>query len=312
MNFLTAVKNHHERERSVGLRVPGSEIGKVASDACRGEYLMTKAVQKITLSPSRDIPFEKMMLKQSNERRIKAGVSVEDLAEDIARRCLMQSLSVRPVLADDGTKTGKFKILTEDDSLAETCSASLCTRSTSPARLCPCLTRVRPMLHDLFQDDGDSSLEDVALLDRLVTEKLKAEAETVAVEVWKWIEVALDLPYGYSHGMRSLSGDPAPIPDDEATANAKLLEEEHASQDEIPDEIDTRLGVLETEVEEIETRPLFFDAEEIGRAGAFVTLDRYGALAVYRGYDHLTSDESIEDGIIANEYTFTEGGRQFG
>jgi hypothetical protein len=36
--------------------------------------------------------------------------------------------------------------------------------------------------------------------------------------------------------------------------------------------------------------------------------DRYGALAVYRGYDHLTSDESIEDGIIANEYTFTEGG----
>jgi hypothetical protein len=29
-------------------------------------------------------------------------------------------------------------------------------------------------------------------------------------------------------------------------------------------------------------------------------------------YDHLTSDESIEEGIIANEYTFTEGGRRFG
>jgi ParB family transcriptional regulator, chromosome partitioning protein len=110
MNFLTAVKNHHERERSVGLRVTGSEIGKVASDACRGEYLMTKAVQKITLSPSRDIPFEKMTLRQSNVRRIKAGVSVEDLAEDIARRGLMQSLNVRPVLAHDGTKTGKFEI----------------------------------------------------------------------------------------------------------------------------------------------------------------------------------------------------------
>ena len=280
------------------MRVTGSEIGKVASDACRGEYLMTKAVQKITLSPSRDIPFEKMMLRQSNERRIKAGMSVEDLAEDIARRGLMQSLSVRPVLADDGTKTGKFKILTEDDSLAETCSASLCTRSTSPARLYPCLTRVRPMLHDLFQDDGDSSLEDLALLDRLVTEKLKAEAETVAVEVWKWIEVALDLPYGYSHGLRSLSGDPAPMPDDEATANAKLLEEEYASQDEIPDEI--------------ETRPLFFDAEEIGRAGAFVTFDRYGALVAYRGYDHLTSDESFENGNTAYEYTYTETVRWYG
>ena len=290
------------------MRVTGSEIGKVASDACRGEYLMTKAVQKITLSPSRDIPFEKMMLRQSNVRRIKAGVSVED----IARRGLMQSLSVRPVLADDGTKTGKFEILTEDDSLAETCRATRCTRSTSPARLCPCLTRVRPMLHDLFQGDGDSSLEDLALLDRLVTEKLKAEAETVAVEVWKWIEVALDLPYGYSHGLRSLSGDPAPMPDDEATANAKLLEEEYSSQDEIPDEIETRLGVSETEVEEIETRPLFFDAEEIGRAGAFVTFDRYGALVAYRGYDHLTSDESFENGNTAYEYTYTETVRWYG
>ena len=57
------------------------------------------------------------------------------------------------------------------------------------------------MLHDLFQGDGDSSLEDPALLDRLVTEKLQAEAETV--EGWKWIEVAVDLPYGYSHGLRS-------------------------------------------------------------------------------------------------------------
>lgn len=29
-------------------------------------------------------------------------------------------------------------------------------------------------------------------------------------------------------------------------------------------------------------------------------------------YDHLTSDEAIEEGIIINEYTFTEAGRRFG
>jgi hypothetical protein len=29
-------------------------------------------------------------------------------------------------------------------------------------------------------------------------------------------------------------------------------------------------------------------------------------------YDHLTSDETIEEGIIVNEYTFTESGRRFG
>ncbi|MCA0422962.1 MAG: antitoxin of toxin-antitoxin stability system [Proteobacteria bacterium] len=29
-------------------------------------------------------------------------------------------------------------------------------------------------------------------------------------------------------------------------------------------------------------------------------------------YDHLTSDEAVEDGIIINEYTFTDAGRRFG
>jgi ParB family chromosome partitioning protein len=63
---------------------------------------MATAVQKITLSSSRDIPFNKLVLSQSNVRRVKAGVSIEDLAEDIARRGLIQSLSVRPVVDADG------------------------------------------------------------------------------------------------------------------------------------------------------------------------------------------------------------------
>jgi len=66
--------------------VTGSEIGRVASGARRGEDLMAKAAQNIVLSPSRDIPFNKLALSQANVRRIKAGVSVEELAEDIARR----------------------------------------------------------------------------------------------------------------------------------------------------------------------------------------------------------------------------------
>ncbi len=71
---------------------------------------MAPAVQKITLSASRDIPFNKLVLSQSNVRRLKAGVSIEELAEDIARRGLLQSLNVRPVLDADGTETGVFEI----------------------------------------------------------------------------------------------------------------------------------------------------------------------------------------------------------
>ncbi|MCT4683631.1 MAG: ParB N-terminal domain-containing protein, partial [Roseicyclus sp.] len=390
---------------------------------------MAKSAQKVTLSPSRDIPFDKLVLSQSNVRRIKAGISVEELAEDIARRGLLQSLSVRPVLADDGSETGKFEIpaggrrfqalsllvkqkrlakttpipcivrdanstiLAEDDSLAENmqraalhpldqfrafvalrekgqgdeeiAAAFFVTPQVVKQRLklaavAPDLleiyaedemtleqlmaftvnpdherqiqvwdaiksswnkepyqirrmlteTSVRAsdrraafvgveayedaggtMLHDLFQGDDGGWLEDPALLDRLVSEKLQAEAEAIATEGWKWIEVSLDLPYGYSHGLRRLNGDPAPMTDDEGAAHAKLLaeyraieEEEYEGQDEFPEEIDARLGALEVAMEKLEARPLIFDVEEIARAGAFVTLDRYGELAVYRGF----------------------------
>ena len=71
---------------------------------------MATAVQKITLSASRDIPFNKLVLSQSNVRRIKAGVSIEELAEDIARRTLLQSLTVRPVRDADGVETGMYEI----------------------------------------------------------------------------------------------------------------------------------------------------------------------------------------------------------
>ena len=84
------------RER---LSAPFAEIGQMAS-----------TVRKITLSASRDIPFNKLVLSQANVRRIKAGVSIEELAEDIVRRTLLQSITVRPVLDADGGETGMFEI----------------------------------------------------------------------------------------------------------------------------------------------------------------------------------------------------------
>ncbi|TAH68520.1 MAG: ParB/RepB/Spo0J family partition protein [Rhodopseudomonas palustris] len=68
------------------------------------------SVQKIKLSPSRDIPFNKLVLSQSNVRRVKAGVSIEQLAESIALRTLLQSLNVRAVLDADGEATGMFEV----------------------------------------------------------------------------------------------------------------------------------------------------------------------------------------------------------
>jgi ParB family chromosome partitioning protein len=72
---------------------------------------MASAVQKIKLSPSRDIPFNKLVLSQSNVRRIKAGISIEDLAQDIAHRAkLLQSLYVQAILDAEGQETGMFEV----------------------------------------------------------------------------------------------------------------------------------------------------------------------------------------------------------
>jgi len=389
---------------------------------------MAPAVQKITLSSSRDIPFNKLVLSQSNVRRVKAGVSIEELAEDIARRTLLQSLNVRPVLDAEGAETGMFEIpaggrryralellvkqkrlaksapvpcvvrdpattiLAEDDSLAENIQraplhpldqfrAFLALRekgqseeeiaaaffvsvnvvkqrlrlaSVSPALLevyaddgmsleqlmaftvtadhsrqeqvwqaisgswqkepyqIRCMlteTTVRAsdrravfvgldayeaaggaVLRDLFQSDDGGWLEDVALLDRLVAEKLKAEAETIAAEGWKWIEVAIELPYGHTRGLRELDGVPADLSaEEQATIEAlkaeyASLEAEYDSVDELPDEVDQRLGEIETALAAFDDRPVIFQPADITRAGVFVSIDSEGVLSVDRGY----------------------------
>ena len=390
---------------------------------------MAPAVQKLTLSPSRDIPFNKLVLSQSNVRRVKSGVSVEELAEDIARRgTLLQSLNVRPVLDADGSETGMFEvpaggrryqalallvkqkrltktspvpcvvrdpatsILAADDSLAENTqrvalhpldqfrafldmrtkgmteeeiaaaffttvqivkqrlrlaavSPVLCdiyaedgmtlemlmafTVNPDPVRqeqvwesiqhsynrqpwhIRQLLTETSipasdkraqfvgveayqaaggEILRDLFEADDGGWLQEPALLDRLVSDKLKANADEIAAEGWKWISVDTDLPYGHDHGRRALTGTPVNLTDDERAAREALREEydrleaEYSEADELPDEIDQRMDEIEAALEAFEQRPAIYDPAEIVRAGVFVSVDREGELVVRRGY----------------------------
>lgn len=386
---------------------------------------MAKSVQKITLSQSRDIPFNRLVLSQSNVRRIKAGVSIEELAQDIARRTLLQSLTVRPVLDDDGTATGMFEVpaggrryraleilvkqkrlartapipcvvrtdgLAEEDSLAENLQraplhpldqfrafrdlrekgmseeeiaavffvsvqvvkqrlklASVSSRlldvyaedgmtldqlmaftvnphherqeqvwealqrshNKEPYYVRRLLTegsvrasdkRVQfvgidayeaaggDVMRDLFQQDDGGWLQNPVLLDRLVAEKLEHEADKVRSEAWKWVEIAIDIPYGHSYGLRQISGEPMAMSEEEVASAEALrgeyerLEEAHAEADELPEEVDQRLGEIETALAALDERPVKYDPEEVARAGAFVSIDGSGGLRVERGY----------------------------
>ena len=146
------------------------------------------------------------------------------------------------------------------------------------------------MLRDLFEEDGGGWLEDVALLERLVADKLRTEAETVAAEGWKWLNVAASFPYGHDHGYRRLEGIPVDLTSEEQAsfdalqAEYDALQAKYEDADELPDEADARLGELEEALEAFANRPNVFKPTEIVHAGAFVSIDGEGSLQVERGY----------------------------
>ena len=401
---------------------------------------MATAAQKITLSSSRDIPFNKLVLAQTNVRRTKAGVSIEDLAASIARRGLIQSLHVRPVLNAEGEPTGMFEvpaggrryralellakskrlartapvpcvladpataILAEEVSLAENIeraplhpldqfrafqdmrtkgmseeeiaaaffiSVNIVKQRLKLAAVSPALLdiyaedgmtleqlmaftvsdnharqeqvweaiknswskephQIRRMLtenavrasdkravfvgldayeaaggivmRDLFQSDDGGWLQDVPLLERLVSEKLQAMADEIANEGWKWIEVAISFPYGVTHGLRELEGTPIDLTaEEQATLDAlraeyDKLQAEYEGADELPDEVDERLGEIETAIDALGTRPARYVPAEIARAGVFVSIDADGSPLVDRGFVKPEDEAPVANG----------------
>src|SRR5882724_7381719 len=146
------------------------------------------------------------------------------------------------------------------------------------------------VLRDLFEEDGGGWLEDVALLERLVADRLRTEAEAVAAEGWKWLDVAASFPYAHDHGLRRLEGTPPDLTSEEQVSLDALqaeydeLQAKYEDADELPDEVDARLGELEEALAVFENRPDVFNPSEIVHAGAFVSIDGEGGLHVERGY----------------------------
>ncbi|PKQ00379.1 MAG: DNA-binding protein [Alphaproteobacteria bacterium HGW-Alphaproteobacteria-13] len=401
--------------------------------------------KKITLSQSRDIPFNKLVLSSRNVRRVQAGVSIEDLAEDIARRTLLQSLSVRPIPGEDDQPTDQYEVqaggrryralellikqkrlnktapipcviredgILEEDSLAENVQrqalhpldqfrafqslkdqglgdeeiaarffvtpqivkqrlklASVSpklldiyatdemtleqlmafTISGDPARQEQVWETVKRgyndapyyikklltentvaardkralfiginaydaaggvVLRDLFSQNDDGWLQDVALLERLVAAKLTSEAETIKAESWRWVQIAQDFPYGHTGGLRRVMGEMQPLSDEEQAKREALrdemaeIEERYSDTDEeLPEEVDRRLAEIEAELDGFEDRPVTYDPAEIARAGAFVSIDGDGRLKAERGYVRPEDEAQNEaDGEAADAF----------
>jgi hypothetical protein len=146
------------------------------------------------------------------------------------------------------------------------------------------------IMRDLFQQDNGGWLQDPVLLDRLVANKLEREAKGVRREGWKWVELAIDFPFGHTYGLRHISGEPVAMSEKEAATAEALraeydrLERTHLDADELPEDVDQRLGEIETALAVLDERPVKYDPQEMARAGVFVSICGTGALRVERGY----------------------------
>ncbi|MBM3655055.1 MAG: DNA-binding protein, partial [Alphaproteobacteria bacterium] len=168
-------------------------------------------------------------------------------------------------------------------------------------------------LRDLFANDDGGWLQNAALLDKLVAEKLERETEAVRAEGWKWVEVAADFPYGHTAGLRRVMGESAPLTDEErATRQALRQEMEELEQrymedneEDLPAEVDQRLAEIEAALDAFENYPIHYDAGDVARAGVFVSIDGDGRLKVERGYvrpeDEAQAGESGADVDGADE-----------
>ncbi|MES2338744.1 MAG: ParB/RepB/Spo0J family partition protein [Pseudomonadota bacterium] len=158
------------------------------------------------------------------------------------------------------------------------------------------------VLRDLFTEDGGGWLDDVQLLDQLALEKLQHDAEPVAAEGWLWCEVALELPYGHQIGLRRLLALGSGLSADEEARRVELiaelegLEAEYADDPgDLPEDVDRRLGEIETELDRLDSIPARYDDEDRQRGGAFVSLGGDGRMRVERGFVRACDEARSEE-----------------
>lgn len=144
------------------------------------------------------------------------------------------------------------------------------------------------LLVDLFTEAGEGWLEDVALLDRLVAEKLQAEAVALReAEGWKW--TAAYLAYPNDHGCGRIWERALPRAPEVEALRASLhaerdgLIERYPDLADLPEDAEARLGEIDRELDAL-ADDFGFDPIEKARAGAFVVLGYDGETRIERGY----------------------------
>ncbi|MBY3370042.1 ParB/RepB/Spo0J family partition protein [Rhizobium laguerreae] len=140
---------------------------------------------------------------------------------------------------------------------------------------------------DLFGEQNSGYALDVALVERLVVEKLEAEAEKLRADGWKWVECVSELPQE-AHYMSRVYPKDVPMTD-EQQAELDRLEGEYAELAELieagvaDDEAEPRAESIQAKMAALADRGEIYDLEDVAKAGCYVLMDYHGKLSVERG-----------------------------
>lgn len=143
------------------------------------------------------------------------------------------------------------------------------------------------ILRDLFTEDGGGWFEDASLLDRLVSERLNAEAEAIRKqEGWKWAEAHIDYPRAL--GLSRTYPREVERSAEDAAAMAALSDEydavvsQHDGAEAWPPEVEARLAEIEAALAAFGDSHVYHP-EDIASGGLFVILGHDGVARVERG-----------------------------
>ena len=159
------------------------------------------------------------------------------------------------------------------------------------------------VMRDLFEQDNGGWLQDPALLEQLVLEKLTAHAEALkADEGWKWVDSAIDFHFGHASGLRRFYGKQPELTEEELalhdalTAEFEKLNAEYEAADDYSAETEARLDDLDAQLTALNERPFVLDPEDVARGGAFISLAGNGELRIERGFVRPEDEPVVEAG----------------
>lgn len=167
------------------------------------------------------------------------------------------------------------------------------------------------VMRDLFEQDNGGWLQDPALLEQLVLEKLTADAEALKTdEGWKWVDSAIDFHFGHASGLRRFYGKQPELTEEELarhdalTAEFEKLNAEYEAADDHSAETEAHLDDLDAQLTALNERPFILDPEDVARGGAFISLAGNGELRIERGFvrpeDEPVIDPDGGDGVEQN------------